>query len=186
MASEVSIRMKLRKADSAKLNEILADDSASELEKKIAQEYLNKMQGATESVTEEAPKKKVAPKKSEAKMVKEDLPENKLTPEEEERLSAAEEMFQERQSKRKTPSKSDRSMKKAEKEEKTVRESKRSNLNESEEVSGLKVGSIVKVGDVEGTVSRIYKSSDGKEKCMVKVADGKPIKKRVTAVEIVK
>lgn len=181
MASEVSIRMKLRKADSAKLNEILADESATELEKKIAQEYLDKMgNSATE---EDTPKKKIAPKKA-AK--KEEAPENKLTPEEEERLDAAEEMFQERQAKRKTPSKSDRSMKKAEKEAKTVREAKRTSLDESTEVPGLKVGSIVKVGDQQGTISRIYKSSDGKEKCMVKVADGKPIKKRVTAVEIVK
>ena len=181
MASEVSIRMKLRKADSAKLNEILADESATELEKKIAQEYLDKMGN---SATEEgASKKKIAPKKA-AK--KEEAPENKLTPEEEERLDAAEEMFQERQAKRKTPSKSDRSMKKAEKEAKTVREAKRTSLDESTEVPGLKVGSTVKVGDQQGTISRIYKSSDGKEKCMVKVADGKPIKKRVTAVEIVK
>lgn len=182
MASEVSIRMKLRKADSAKLNEILADESATELEKKIAQEYLDKMGGST-TEEEAAPKKKVAPKKA---TKKEEAPENKLTPEEEERLEAAEEKFQERQSKRKTPSKSDRFMKKAEKEAKTVREAKRTNLDESTEVPGLKVGSTVKVGDEQGTISRIYKSSDGKEKCMVKVADGKPIKKRVTAVEIVK
>ena len=182
MASEVSIRMKLRKADSAKLNEILADESATELEKKIAQEYLDKMVNST-AEEETAPKKKVAPKKA-AK--KEEAPENKLTPEEEERLDAAEEMFQERQAKRKTPSKSDRSMKKAEKEAKTMREAKRTSLDESMEVPGLKVGSTVKVGDQQGTISRIYKSSDGKEKCMVKVADGKPIKKRVTAVEIVK
>lgn len=182
MASEVSIRMKLRKADSAKLNEILADESATELEKKIAQEYLDKM-GNSAAEEETTPKKKVAPKKA---VKKEEAPENKLTPEEEERLDAAEEMFQERQAKRKTPSKSDRSMKKAEKEAKTMREAKRTSLDESTEVPGLKVGSTVKVGDQQGTISRIYKSSDGKEKCMVKVADGKPIKKRVTAVEIVK
>lgn len=182
MASEVSIRMKLRKADSAKLNEILADESATELEKKIAQEYLDKMENSA-AEEETTPKKKVAPKKA---TKKEEAPENKLAPEEEERLDAAEEMFQERQAKRKTPSKSDRSMKKAEKEAKTVREAKRTSLDESTEVPGLKVGSTVKVGDQQGTISRIYKSSDGKEKCMVKVADGKPIKKRVTAVEIVK
>ena len=184
MASEVSIRMKLRKADSAKLNEILADESATELEKKIAQEYLDKMENsAAEEEKEATPKKKVAPKKA---TKKEEAPENKLTPEEEERLDAAEEMFHERQAKRKTPSKSDKSMKKAEKEAKTVREAKRKSLDESTEVPGLKVGSTVKVGDQQGTISRIYKSSDGKEKCMVKVADGKPIKKRVTAVELVK
>lgn len=181
MASEVSIRMKLRKADSAKLNEILADESATDLEKKIAQEYLEKM--GNSAIEEEAPKKKIVPKKV---TKKEEAPENKLTPEEEERLDAAEEMFQERQAKRKTPSKSDRSMKKYEKESKTVREAKRTSLDESTEVTGLKVGSTVKVGDQQGTISRIYKSSDGKEKCMVKVADGKLIKKRVTAVEIVK
>ena len=35
-----------------------------------------------------------------------------------------------------------------------------------------------------GEIVRLYRSSDGKEKCMVKFGDSKPIKKRVTAVEL--
>ena len=37
-----------------------------------------------------------------------------------------------------------------------------------------------------GEIVRLYRSSDGKEKCMVKFGDSKPIKKRVTALEFAK
>ena len=45
---------------------------------------------------------------------------------------------------------------------------------------------MVRIGDEEGVVVRIYRSADGKEKCMVKIGGGKPIKKRVTSVELMK
>lgn len=108
--------------------------------------------------------------------------------EEEERLAKAEAEYEERQKNRKTPSKSDKSMKekKSAKADKTPRETKRQNLEESEEIPGLKVGSKVtlKGEDAVGETHRLYKSGDGKEKCMVKFGDDKPIKKRVTALEL--
>lgn len=118
-------------------------------------------------------------------------PEHKLSKEEEKRLKAAEKEFEENQSKRKTPSKKDKSMSSEEKKkkvEKTVRETKRQNLDESEECPGMKVGSKVclKGSSTVGEITRIYKSSDGKEKCMVKFGEDKPIKKRVTALELKK
>ena len=118
-------------------------------------------------------------------------PEHKLSKEEEKRLKAAEKEFEENQSKRKTPSKKDKFMSSEEKKkkvEKTVRETKRQNLDESEECPGMKVGSKVclKGSSTVGEITRIYKSSDGKEKCMVKFGEDKPIKKRVTALELKK
>ena len=114
--------------------------------------------------------------------------EEQLTPEEEERLAKAESEYEERQKNRKTPSKSDKSMKekKSAKADKTPRETKRQNLEESEEIPGLKVCSKVtlKGEDAVGEITRLYKSGDGKEKCMVKFGDDKPIKKRVTALEL--
>jgi len=76
--------------------------------------------------------------------------------------------------------------KKSAKADKTPRETKRQNLEESEEIPGLKVGSKVtlKGEDAVGEITRLYKSGDGKEKCMVKFGDDKPIKKRVTALEL--
>ena len=155
-------------------------------------------------------KKAPAPKKEEPKAEKEDkaekeLPADKspeaaakrqnkktteyvsdeqLTPAEQARLDKAEKEFDERQKNRKTPSKSDKTMK--EKAPKAERATKRENLEESNEVPGLKVGSQVtlKEGSEVGTITRVYLSSDGKEKCMVKFGDAKPIKKRVTAVEL--
>lgn len=75
---------------------------------------------------------------------------------------------------------------KAAKADKTPRETKRQNLEESEEIPGMKVGSQVKLKgeDAVGEITRLYKSGDGKEKCMVKFGDDKPIKKRVTALEL--
>ena len=128
---------------------------------------------------EEAPEKETEPAPKEHPM---------LTDKEEELLSQAEKEFAERQSNRKTPSKTDRAMKEQAIREKAQSESKRENLTESTEVPGLKVGTEVTIGDETdkvGVITRVYRSGDGKEKCMVKFGDEKPIKKRVTAVTIV-
>lgn len=224
MASNaLALRMKYRKFDAEKLEEIINDENSSELEVKVAQEFLDKLGGET-AQEEEAPKKapakkvaekktdkKAAPKKAAKEETADDDPdpedgspeaamkrqnkrnstyqsEEQLTPEEEERLAKAEAEYEERQKNRKTPSKSDKSMKekKSAKADKTPRETKRQNLEESEEIPGLKVGSkvILKGEDAVGEITRLYKSGDGKEKCMVKFGDDKPIKKRVTALEL--
>lgn len=220
--SALTLRMKYRKLSADKLNEIINNEESSELEVKIAKEFLEKLQGSetTEQASEQeqAPKPKKAPKKAaeqkkseetesfdagispedgsrEAAMARQNArtsnyeSEEQLTPEEEARLKKAEEEFDERQKNRKTPSKSDKAMKRAEKKEageKTERETKRQNIEESSEVPGVKVGSKVKLkgGSEIGEITRLYKSGDGKEKCMVKFGDNKPIKKRVTAVEL--
>ena len=130
----------------------------------------------------EAEEEKSTPKKEESIS-------SELTPEEVERLDAAEKKFDERQANRKTPSKADKNMREERKKTRSsanLHEGKRENLEESTEVPGLKVGSTVKVGDEEGSVIRVYRSTDGKEKCMIKIGDGKPVKKRVTSVELVK
>lgn len=214
MASNaLALRMKYRKFDSEKLEEIINDENSSELEVKVAQEFLDKLGGET-AQEEEAPKKAPAKKVAEKKAAKEETAEDpdpedgspeaamqrqnkrnstyqseeQLTPEEEARLAEAEAEYEERQKNRKTPSKSDKGMKKekAAKADKTPRETKRQNLEESEEIPGMKVGSQVKLKgeDAVGEIIRLYKSGDGKEKCMVKFSDDKPIKKRVTALEL--
>lgn len=215
--SVLTLRMKYRKYDEKKLNAIIEDENSSELEVKIAQEFLDKLaSGSNASEEKKAPKKaekKPTPKKViEKEEVEDDDPdpndgsreaamkrqgkvtshyesEEQLSPEEEARLKEAEEQYEERQKNRKTPSKSDKTMRKekATKAEKTPRETKRQNLEESTEVSGMKVGSKVtlKDDDTVGEITRIYKSGDGKEKCMVKFGDDKPIKKRVTALTLV-
>lgn len=203
------LRMKYRKLTAEQLSEIIENENSSELEVKVAQEFLDKLGGeAEEQPAKAAPAKKAAPKKEETA---DDDPdpedgspeaamkhqnkrnstyqsEEQLTPEEEERLAKAEAEYEERQKNRKTPSKSDKSMKekKSAKADKTPRETKRQNLEESEEIPGLKVGSKVtlKGEDAVGEITRLYKSGDGKEKCMVKFGDDKPIKKRVTALEL--
>lgn len=216
----LALRMKYRKFDAEKLEEIINDENSSELEVKVAQEFLDKLGGETaqeEEAPKKAPAKKVAEKKTDKKAAPkkeetaDDDPdpedgspeaamkrqnkrnstyqsEEQLTPEEEERLAKAEAEYEERQKNRKTPSKSDKSMKekKSAKADKTPRETKRQNLEESEEIPGLKVGSkvILKGEDAVGEITRLYKSGDGKEKCMVKFGDDKPIKKRVTALEL--
>lgn len=211
------------------LQAVLANDEASELEKKLAQEFLDKngaapaekkedpaindkeVEEAAKDIFKETAKKKPAPKKATKKEpVEEAAPQNPepeapaeqpapkehpmLTDKEEELLSQAEKEFAERQANRKTPSKTDRAMKEQAIREKAQSESKRENLTESTEVPGLKVGTEVMLkGDAaEGTgaeaigvITRVYRSGDGKEKCMVKFGDEKPIKKRVTAVTIV-
>lgn len=224
----LALRMKYRKFTAEQLNEIIENENSSELEVKVAQEFLDKLGGeAEEQPAKAAPAKKSAPKKKDKKVsakkvsakkvapkkepTADDDPdpedgspeaamnrqnkrnstyqsEEQLTPEEEERLAKAEAEYEERQENRKTPSKSDKSMKekKSAKADKTPRETKRQNLEESEEIPGLKVGSKVtlKGEDAVGEITRLYKSGDGKEKCMVKFGDDKPIKKRVTALEL--
>jgi hypothetical protein len=205
----LALRMKYRKFTAEQLNEIIENENSSELEVKVAQEFLDKLGGEAEEKPEKAaPAKKAAPKKEEtadddpdpedgspeAAMKRQNKrnstyqSEEQLTPEEEERLAKAEAKYEERQKNRKTPSKSDKSMKekKSAKADKTPRETKRQNLEESEEIPGLKVGSKVtlKGEDAVGEITRLYKSGDGKEKCMVKFGDDKPIKKRVTALEL--
>lgn len=207
----LALRMKYRKFTAEQLNEIIENENSSELEVKVAQEFLDKLGGeAEEQPAKAAPAKKSAPKKEDKKVpakkaapkkeeTADDDPdpedgspeaamkrqnkrnstyqsEEQLTPEEEERLAKAEAEYEERQKNRKTPSKSD----------KTPRETKRQNLEESEEIPGLKVGSKVtlKGEDAVGEITRLYKSGNGKEKCMVKFGDDKPIKKRVTALEL--
>lgn len=220
----LALRMKYRKFTAEQLNEIIENENSSELEVKVAQEFLDKLGGEAEEQPAKAasdkapnapkkkdkkvPAKKAAPKKEEtadddpdpedgspeAAMKRQNKrnstyqSEEQLTPEEKERLAKAEAEYEERQKNRKTPSKSDKSMKgkKSAKADKTPRETKRQNLEESEEIPGLKVGSkvILKGEDAVGEITRLYKSGDGKEKCMVKFGDDKPIKKRVTALEL--
>lgn len=191
---ELSIRMKLRKKPIEELQAIV-DGDYTDLEKKIAGEMIAKAAGtaptpeaAPETETEEQPKPEVkedskpkpAPKKKGGKVL--------LSPEEEERLSEAEEEFNKRQAARKTPSKTDKSMKKtAVKQEKSLRETKRQTIDASDEVEGLTVGSRVKIeGDeTEYTVTKLYRSSDGKEKCLISDGKNKPLKKRVTSLKLV-
>lgn len=193
---ELSVRMKIRKHknDADKLSEIIESEASTELEKKVASEYLAKLQEAEQFEQSEAPQvpeESTLSSKEEGNptSTKEEPISSELTPEEVERLDAAEKKFDERQANRKTPSKADKNMREERKKTRSsanLHEGKRENLEESTEVSGLKVGSTVKVGDEEGSVIRVYRSIDGKEKCMIKIGDGKPVKKRVTSVELVK
>lgn len=206
MATQVlGIKMKLRNKTVEELRAIINDENSSEMEVKIAKEMLEKK---GESLEEEAPKKpvkKVALKKTEKQPEpepeeeaeeetdEEAAPEEEtegteeLSPAEKARLAKAEKEFDKRQKNRKTPSKSDKQMAGSEKQDKAPRETKRKNLEESTEVPGLKVGSKVTLKESEevGEVVRLYQSGDGKEKCMVKFGENKPIKKRVTALELV-
>lgn len=194
MASNaLALRMKYRKFDSEKLEEIINDENSSELEVKVAQEFLDKLGGeaAKEEAAEDPDPEDGSPEADMKRQNKRNSTyqsEEQLTPEEEARLAEAEAEYEERQKNRKTPSKSDKCMKKenAAKADKTPRETKRQNLEESEEIPGMKVGSKVKLKgeDAVGEITRLYKSGDGKEKCMVKFGYDKPIKKRVTALEL--
>lgn len=194
----LALRMKYKKLSAEELQAIANDSKSSETEVKIANEFLAKMGVSAEAEKPAKPKKAV--KKAEVekdesveaaakKQVTEFESEEQLTPEEKARLAKAEKEFDERQKNRKTPSKSDKAMKPATKEKKekgAPRETKRQNLDESAEVPGLKVGSKVTLqdGGEVGEITRVYVSGDGKEKCMVKFGDNKPIKKRVTAVTL--
>lgn len=194
---ELSIRMKYRKKSAQELQAII-DGDYSDLEKKIASEQLAKITGnpQTPAQTQE-PESEPQPDKPET-FTEEPKPipkkrkngEPLLSPEEEERLSEAEAEFNKRQAARKTPSKSgmpEKKTKVAKKEEKSLRETKRQTLDASDEVEGLKVGSKVRVdGDeTEYTVTKLYRSSDGKEKCLISAGEGKPMKKRVTSLKLV-
>lgn len=191
-------------------NEFLAKMgvTAEEGVKKVAakaKKAVETKEAEEEAVTKKATPKKATPKKvtkkadvetqeeSVEKAAKSQVVEyesdEQLTPEEKARLAKAEKEFDERQKSRKTPSKSDKAMKPATKEKKekgAPRETKRQNLDESKEVPGLKIGSKVTLqdGGEVGEITRVYVSGDGKEKCMVKFGDNKPIKKRVTAVTL--
>lgn len=186
-------------------NEFLAKMgvTAEEGVKKVAAKAKKAVE--TKEAEEEAVTKKATPKKAAKKADAETQEESvekaaksqvveyesdeQLAPEEKARLAKAEKEFDERQKSRKTPSKSDKAMKPATKEKKekgAPRETKRQNLDESKEVPGLKIGSKVTLqdGGEVGEITRVYVSGDGKEKCMVKFGDNKPIKKRVTAVTL--
>ena len=194
---ELSIRMKYRKKSAQELQAII-DGDYNDLEKKIASEQLAKITGNSQTpVQTQEPEPEPQPDKPETSTEEpKPVPKKKkngeplLSPEEEERLSEAEAEFNKRQAARKTPSKSGMTEKKtkvAKKEEKSLRETKRQTLDASDEVEGLKVGSKVKVdGDeTEYTVTKLYRSSDGKEKCLISAGDGKPMKKRVTSLKLV-
>ena len=199
---ELSIRMKYRKKTAQELQAII-DGDYNDLEKKIASEQLAKITGsaAPAPVADPEPESETQTAQAEEAEVREDpkpkpAPKRKkngeplLSPEEEERLNEAEAEFNERQAARKTPSKSGMPEKKtrvAKKEEKSLRETKRQVIDASDEVEGLKVGSKVKIeGDeTEYTVTKLYRSSDGKEKCLISAGEGKPMKKRVTSLKLV-
>lgn len=196
---ELSIRMKYRKKSAQELQTII-DGDYSDLEKRIASEQLAKITGTPQTpVQTQEPEPEPQPQTDtpetsteEPKPVPKKKPNGEplLSPEEEERLSEAEAEFNKRQAARKTPSKSgmpEKKTKVAKKEEKSLRETKRQTLDASDEVEGLKVGSKVKVdGDeTEYTVTKLYRSSDGKEKCLISSGDGKPMKKRVTSLKLV-
>lgn len=191
--------MSYRRKSAEELQAIVNGDY-TDLEKKIAQEILDKMQGESASATDAQPvpdtTQEAAPEQKEEQAAEKPAPKpapakkndkGLLSPEEEQRLAEAEEEFDKRQKARKTPSKTDKSMKKTA-QEKSLRETKRQVLDASNEVPGLKAGSQVRLKGSDdqtvGEVIRLYISSDGKEKCMVKFGDGKPVKKRVTALEI--
>lgn len=196
MEANLKLRVKMRTYSVEKLQAVIDNEDSTEAEVATATELLKrkgvevpvpKKQTEEETVVKKG--KKVTPKKveeSEEEKSEADNSEEQLTDEERTRLEKAEKQFDERQKNRKTASKSDKKMDKTEKKEKVHRDTKRENLEESEEVPGLKNGSKVTLkGESEvGEIVRLYRSSDGKEKCMVKFGDSKPIKKRVTALEL--
>lgn len=176
----LTVRMKFRNYDEKKLLTVVNNPDSTEVEVKVATDLLKK-KGVDLSEQAAEPIKKSVPKK------KQEVVEKDETPEEEARLEKAEKEFDARQKNRKTPSRVDRKMAKEHSNKKDEpRQTKRQNIDESEEMPGMKVG--VKVTLKEGTdvgeIVRLYRSGDGKEKCMVKFGDEKPIKKRVTALKL--
>ena len=176
----LTVRMKFRNYDEKKLLTVVNNPDSTEVEVKVATDLLKK-KGVDLSEQAAEPIKKSVPKK------KQEVVEKDQTPEEEARLEKAEKEFDARQKNRKTPSRVDRKMAKEHSNKKDEpRQTKRQNIDESEEMPGMKVG--VKVTLKEGTdvgeIVRLYRSGDGKEKCMVKFGDEKPIKKRVTALKL--
>ena len=191
---EVKVATDLLKKKGVDLSEQASEPIKKSVPKKkqeVVEEGETPEEEARLEKAEKAPKKKAADKKkatSEVETGGEAETENdQLTPEEEARLEKAEKEFDARQKNRKTPSRVDRKMAKEHSNKKDEpRQTKRQNIDESEEMPGMKVG--VKVTLKEGTdvgeIVRLYRSGDGKEKCMVKFGDEKPIKKRVTALKL--
>lgn len=186
---ELALKFSYNRKSIEELQAIVESDESSETEKKVAQSILDKKLG--ESASEAAkpvPKKKPVPK---SKKEPEPQPEEEspISEEEQARLEEAEKEFEERQAKRKSPTKKDKNMapKPVSKPEKEKVATKREDIEESTENPGLKVGCKVMLSgtDEKGEVVRLYRSSDGKEKCMVKIGDAKPVKKRVTSVSLI-
>ena len=210
----LTVRMKFRNYDEKKLLTVVNNPDSTKVEVKVATDLLKK-KGVDLSEQASEPIKKSVPKKKQEVVEEGETPEeearlekaadkkkatsevetggeaetenDQLTPEEEARLEKAEKEFDARQKNRKTPSRVDRKMAKEHSNKKDEpRQTKRQNIDESEEMPGMKVG--VKVTLKEGTdvgeIVRLYRSGDGKEKCMVKFGDEKPIKKRVTALKL--
>ena len=191
---EVKVATDLLKKKGVDLSEQASEPIKKSVPKKkqeVVEEGETPEEEARLEKAEKAPKKKAADKKkatSEVETGGEAETENdQLTPEEEARLEKAEKEFDARQKNRKTPSRVDRKMAKEHSNKKDEpRQTKRQNIDESEEMPGMKVGVkvILKEGTDVGEIVRLYRSGDGKEKCMVKFGDEKPIKKRVTALKL--
>lgn len=191
----IRLKMKLKQMELEEVQAFIDNAETDEADKKVAIEYYKKTFGdstpvpkASKKAKEEAPQFEGTAEEAAKNQVTEYESDEQLTPEEKKRLAEAEKEFDERQKNRKTPSKKDTGMKVSKKTERLPRETKRQNLEESEEVPGLALHSKVTLKGEEavGEVVRLYKSSDGKEKCMVKFGEDKPVKKRVTALELVK
>lgn len=193
---ELALKFSYNRKSIEELQAIVESEESSETEKKVAQSILDKKLGETAAeAVKPAPKKKPVPK---SKKEPEPQPEEEVQGEEESpiseeeqaRLEEAEKEFEERQAKRKSPTKKDKNMspKPAPKPKKEKVATKREDIEESTENPGLKVGCKVMLSgtDEKGEVVRLYRSSDGKEKCMVKIGDAKPVKKRVTSVSLIK
>lgn len=196
----IRLKMKLKQMKLEEVQAFIDNAETDEADKKVAIEYYRKTfedstpapktskKAAPKKAKEEAPQSEGTAEEAAKNQVTEYESDEQLTPEEKKRLAEAEKEFDERQKNRKTPSKKDAGMKVSKKTERLPRETKRQNLEESEEVPGLALHSKVTLKGEEavGEVVRLYKSSDGKEKCMVKFGEDKPVKKRVTALELVK
>ena len=189
---EVKVATDLLKKKGVDLSEQASEPIKKSVPKKkqeVVEEGETPEEEARLEKAEKAPKKKAADKKKATSEVETggETENDQLTPEEEARLEKAEKEFDARQKNRKTPSRVYRKMAKEHSNKKDEpRQTKRQNIDESEEMPGMKVG--VKVTLKEGTdvgeIVRLYRSGDGKEKCMVKFGDEKPIKKRVTALKL--
>lgn len=195
---ELALKFSYNRKSIEELQAIVESDESSETEKKVAQSILDKKLGESASeAAKPAPKKKPVPKSKkepepDPQPEEEEQPEEEspISEEEQARLEEAEKEFEERQAKRKSPTKKDKNMapKPAPKPKKEKVATKREDIEESTENPGLKVGCKVMLSgtDEKGEVVRLYRSSDGKEKCMVKIGDAKPVKKRVTSVSLIK
>lgn len=185
---KLQFALKLRKATTAEqLVEMLNSEAFNKEEKSKIQEKLDKL-GVTAPINDEPtePKKAIPKKKveeptepeQETPVASKPIKKTDLTEAEIVRLEEAEARFQKRQQERRTPPKVDATMRT------DAPRTTRENLESSKEVEGVVVGGKAKIKGTDdiGTVVRIY-ISDGKEKCMLKIGDAKPIKKRVIALE---